>query len=379
MAILDFIHSTTHSVPQPVSGPTPELTSTSEPIEIVVIDSEHVSEPVPETISRPVIEPTAEPDVDIALTEQTSVEAPAAETVPSPEEVKETLKPEAPVLEEAPATTVIPPLADDVDKQPTVTHAQAGTAHTEAEPATTIDGTLADKPAEETVKPDEDKKEEKKTTAKEKVEKTKAEGKGFFAKFFGSKDKSPKKEKKKTPKVEKSDPIAETAPATEPIAPDAGTAGAAAAPEIVAAITEPVPEVSATAPEPAVKAPVIAEAPKEVAPTTTAAESPAENATAAEPAKGTKDEPSKPNLKANRRLSARIGDIFKIKKTHGPASPKEESAKETIEAPVAEETPAIASEAPKLEEPVATEPLKLEEEPKSSASAPAAPVISATA
>jgi hypothetical protein len=34
------------------------------------------------------------------------------------------------------------------------------------------------------------------------VEKTKAEGKGFFAKFFGSKEKSPKKEKKvKTPKV----------------------------------------------------------------------------------------------------------------------------------------------------------------------------------
>lgn len=38
--------------------------------------------------------------------------------------------------------------------------------------------------------------------SQEKVEKTKAEGKGFFAKFFGSKDKSPKKEKKaKTPKV----------------------------------------------------------------------------------------------------------------------------------------------------------------------------------
>lgn len=36
----------------------------------------------------------------------------------------------------------------------------------------------------------------------EKIEKTKSEGKGFFAKFFGSKDKSPKKEKKvKTPKV----------------------------------------------------------------------------------------------------------------------------------------------------------------------------------
>lgn len=37
----------------------------------------------------------------------------------------------------------------------------------------------------------------------EKVEKTKAEGKGFFAKLFGNKDKSPKKEKKiKTPKVD---------------------------------------------------------------------------------------------------------------------------------------------------------------------------------
>jgi len=35
----------------------------------------------------------------------------------------------------------------------------------------------------------------------DKVEKTKAEGKGFFAKFFGSKEKSPKKQKVKTPKV----------------------------------------------------------------------------------------------------------------------------------------------------------------------------------
>lgn len=35
----------------------------------------------------------------------------------------------------------------------------------------------------------------------DKVEKTKVEGKGFFAKFFGSKEKSPKKQKVKTPKV----------------------------------------------------------------------------------------------------------------------------------------------------------------------------------
>ena len=37
--------------------------------------------------------------------------------------------------------------------------------------------------------------------SQEKVEKTKSEGRGFFAKLFGSRDKSPKKEKKKTPKV----------------------------------------------------------------------------------------------------------------------------------------------------------------------------------
>lgn len=39
-----------------------------------------------------------------------------------------------------------------------------------------------------------------------KAEKTKVESKGFFAKFFGNKDKSPKKEKKaKTPKVSRSE------------------------------------------------------------------------------------------------------------------------------------------------------------------------------
>jgi len=41
----------------------------------------------------------------------------------------------------------------------------------------------------------------KQADIQDKVEKTKAEGKGFFAKFFGSKEKSPKKQKVKTPKV----------------------------------------------------------------------------------------------------------------------------------------------------------------------------------
>lgn len=61
--------------------------------------------------------------------------------------------------------------ADDQTKQPTVTHAEAGTLHTPAEAATTVDGTPADVPATEETPavafaetPAEAKKEEKKVS-----------------------------------------------------------------------------------------------------------------------------------------------------------------------------------------------------------------------
>nr|ODN79136.1 hypothetical protein L203_06114 [Cryptococcus depauperatus CBS 7841] len=304
--------------------------------------------------------------------------APATEDVPSPEEVKEAFKVDAPAVEDIAATTVTEPLADDVNKQPTVTHAEAGTAHTDAEPATKADGTQADKLVEETAKPSEEttkptetkeKKEDKKNAIKEKVEKTKSEGKGFFSRFFGNKDKPAKKEKK-TPKTEKADPIATEATPAQAIA----VAPVEAAPEAPVVTEAPVETAPVEAPkvaevEPTVEAPV-------------AETAPAAEATKVEEKKEEKEEhkeASKPNLKAHRRLSARIGDIFKPKKKEGVSSPKDEAPREDLPAPVAEETSGVATEAPKLEKPIATEPLKLEDPKTASAQPIAAPTVTSSA
>lgn len=175
--------------------------------------------------SQPTPAPTVvvdEPKVsEVEKTEQAPVLAPAITTTaaePVKDEVSRPLISEESAI--APADTL------QVEKQPTTTHAESGTAHTDAEPATKVDGTT-DKPVETaetapaaTSKTEtaEEKKEEKKVAVKvscaytskdrmsssqrqEKTEKTKVEGKSFFAKIFGSKDKSPKKPKVKTPKA----------------------------------------------------------------------------------------------------------------------------------------------------------------------------------
>lgn len=88
------------------------------------------------------------------LTTQPAADAPAPTTtdveVPSTEQVKETA---APAPEDVAATTVVEPLKDDVNKLPTVTHAEAGTAHKETDVATNVAGEQADKPAVSTETP----------------------------------------------------------------------------------------------------------------------------------------------------------------------------------------------------------------------------------
>lgn len=64
--------------------------------------------------------------------------------------------------------------------------------------------------------------------------------------------------------------------------------------------------------------------------------------------------------KANRRLSARFtGFVKNFGKKDGSSTPKEEKSREAAEAFV--EPMAVSSEAPKLEQPIETEPLKMEE------------------
>ncbi|ADV21012.1 hypothetical protein I305_00953 [Cryptococcus gattii E566] len=308
------------------------------------------------------------------------------EATPSSEEAKEMLKTEKPVSE-----TTAPNITEPVvEEQPIIADTEAGTGHSGPELAKNkADNTEADKHVEGTkteegaktteevhkvAKAKEDKKDVKKSAVKEKTEKTKAEGKGFFAKFFGNKDKSPKKEKKKTPKAEKTDPVIAAAPIETK---DGGNA----VPQSASTATEPAiytaPATEAV--EPAVESPE-AGAPIVIDSATAPADAPAEAAPIPEENKiaekkdEVKDHAGKPNLKAHRRLSARIGDIFKPKKKEDISSPKEEISKEEATAPLNEEAPAVASEAPKLGEPVATEPLNLEEEPKTAPPPAAAPV-----
>ncbi|KIR67834.1 hypothetical protein I314_02251 [Cryptococcus bacillisporus CA1873] len=306
------------------------------------------------------------------------------EANPSSEEAKKMLKAEKPVSETA-APNITEPV---VEEQPIIADTEAGTGHSGPELANKADNTEADKHVEGTkteegaktteevhkvAKTKEDKKDVKKSAVKEKTEKTKAEGKGFFAKFFGNKDKSPK-EKKKTPKAEKTDPVIAAAPIETK---DGGNA----VPQSVSTATEPAIDTAPAteAVEPPVESPE-AGAPIVIDTATAPAEAPAEAAPVPEENKiaekkdEVKDHAGKPNLKAHRRLSARIGDIFKPKKKEDISSPKEEISKEEATAPLNEEALAVASEAPKLEEPVATEPLNLEEEPKTAPPLAAAPV-----
>ncbi|OWZ61453.1 hypothetical protein C366_06028 [Cryptococcus neoformans Tu401-1] len=303
------------------------------------------------------------------------------EATPSSEEAKKMFKTEGPVSE-AVAPNITEPA---VKEQFTVADIEAGTAQPRPELVNKVDNAEADnegtkteegaKNTGEVPKPAETKdgkKEVKKSAVKEKTEKTKAEGKSFFAKFFGNKDKFPKKEKKKTPKAEKADPVIAAAPLE--------TKGDNAAPQSVPTTSEPVVDTSAPieAAEPAVKSPET-EAPKGID-AATAVDGPAEAARAPEENKiedkkdEAKDHAAKPNLKAHRRLSARIGDIFKPKKKEGIPTSSEEISKEEATEPHNEEAPVVASEAPKLEEPVVTAPLKLEEEPKATQPSAAAPV-----
>lgn len=69
--------------------------------------------------------------------------------------------------------------------------------------------------------------------------------------------------------------------------------------------------------------------------------------------------------KATRRLSARISSAFNFK-NFGKVSPHVEKSKDEVET-VAEEAPgsaAVSAEAPQLEKPVETEPIKLEDKPE---------------
>ncbi|KAL0252574.1 hypothetical protein I308_101966 [Cryptococcus tetragattii IND107] len=326
---------------------------------------------------------SATEQVNQAPAETTNVVIP--EATPSSEEAKKMLKAEKPVSETA-APNITEPV---VEEQPIIADTEAGTGHSGPELARKAENTEADKHVEGTkteegaktteelpkvVKTKEDKKDVKKSAAKEKTEKTKAEGKGFFAKFFGNKDKSPKKEKKKTPKTEKADPVIAAAPIET-------KDGGDAVPQSVSTATEPAIDSAppTEAVEPAVESPETA-APTGIDTATAPTDAPAEAAPVPEENKiaekkdEVKDHAGKPNLKAHRRLSARIGDIFKPKKKEDVSSPKEEISKEEATAPLNEEAPAVASEAPKLEEPVATEPLNLEEEPKTAPPPAAAPV-----
>ncbi|UOH80223.1 hypothetical protein LQV05_002872 [Cryptococcus neoformans] len=291
------------------------------------------------------------------------------EATPSSEEAKKMFKTEEPVSE-AVAPNITEPA---VKEQFTVADIEAGTAQPRPELVNKVDNAEADnegtkteegaKNTGEVPKPAETKdgkKEVKKSAVKEKTEKTKAEGKSFFAKFFGNKDKFPKKEKKKTPKAEKADPVIAAAPLE--------TKGDNAAPQSVPTTSEPVVDTSAPieAAEPAVKSPET-EAPKGID-AATAVDGPAETARAPEE---NKIEDKKDEAKD---ASTRIGDIFKPKKKEGIPTSSEEISKEEATEPHNEEAPVVASEAPKLEEPVATAPLKLEEEPKATQPSAAAPV-----
>jgi len=323
-----------------------------------------------------------------------SVAPPVVEEHPNGE-----VKGEVPAPEDVAATTVVEPLKDEVNAQPTATHAEQGNTHTEAEPATQVDGTPADKPVEETPaapvtaseEAKEDKKEDKKAAVKEKVEKTKAEGKGFFAKFFGSKEKSPKKEKKvKTPKVEKAEPTAETTAATEtPAVAESSESAKVGEPKVeepVVAETAPVveaPVVEAT-PEASTSAAVVESEPTKETEVTAAPVAAGETPTTTEdkPVEETTAKEGSPKLtsKTTRRLSARFTSWAKglAKKEHS-SSPKDEKAQEAVEGEAAPAT-VVTTEAPQLEKPIETEPLKLEEPAASSSSAPpAAPIVSATA
>ncbi|WVR08676.1 hypothetical protein IAU60_005734 [Kwoniella sp. DSM 27419] len=325
-----------------------------------------------------------------------TIDASDVPVVPATEEAKETFVAETSKVEDAGASLAADPGVEENPQQPTLTHAEAGTAHTETEPATTLEGVQADKPldaepvlaTEETApapvpkedsltpnvqaeaKPDAQ--EHQKVSAKEKVEKvdkTKAEGKGFLARLFGSKDKSPKKEKKvKTPKAEKVDPIAEAVPVETPSAPASNIEQAEVIPGTAKQSVPVITAADSEEPE---------STPADLGPTTetlaetedTAVPSHVEQqeaSTVAEDAAKSKDEPAKPNLKAHRRLSARIGDMFKLKKAMGAHSPSEETPQEITKSEVVETTSApVSAEAPKLEKPVETEPLKLEDESKS--------------
>jgi hypothetical protein len=103
--------------------------------------------------------------VEVAPVEPVAAVEPVAPVVPEVEAPKETVPAveTAPVAEEVSSgSTVSTPgwrsssyllstvRADSIQvKQPTTTHAEAGTLHTEAEPATQVDGTPAEVPATE--------------------------------------------------------------------------------------------------------------------------------------------------------------------------------------------------------------------------------------
>ncbi|KAK1923241.1 hypothetical protein DB88DRAFT_494322 [Papiliotrema laurentii] len=339
-----------------------------------------------------------------AVVEDKQAIAAAKETQPelgAPVEVPET-KPEvdAPAAPDVVAAgSTAEPVVEAV-KQPTTTHAESGTAHTDAEPATQIDGTQAQPevaaetsgPTDKTTeaKQDAEAKGDKQAAAKEKVEKTKSEGRGFFAKLFGSRDKSPKKEKKKTPKAEKADPIASeipadtTAPAVEPAAVPAEAATTATAEPVAAEV----PVATSSSEAPANAALVEPEAVKETE-TAPAAEPAAATEPATTEAKATeepaaavdKKEEHPKGIKATRRISARFTHAFKH------FGKKEEKPKDAVEAKPEDETAAassaVAHEAPQLETPAPAQPFQIEE-PSSSqnkpvAAPPAAPVVSAAA
>lgn len=120
-----------------------------------------IVEPTPvEPAPAPVPEPEPTPVAVDPIPEEQPV---AAEPVAvAPVEAVHAKEASAPILEPEVATaTEVKPLVDDVSdsmdsadiqahKQPTTTHAEAGTLHTATEAATTVDGTPADKPVEET-------------------------------------------------------------------------------------------------------------------------------------------------------------------------------------------------------------------------------------
>jgi len=287
---------------------------------------------------------SAEPEV-VSL--EPGLETTVAPPAPVVEEVKEEHhEPEVPLA--APEEAVPAP----VSGIETTTHepvAETPAEHTEETPATEGDAKAT---------------EDKSAAVQDKVEKTKAEAKGFFARLFGPREKSPKKEKKvKTPKTEKHDPIAAAAPA-ETVEP------------VVAAPEAPAPVVEEPAPVTAVAVPATEEVAAEPVVENVEANGVHEAETA--PETPAKDEPPKLS-KANRRLSARITSAFKGfgKKEH--PTPTKEDAPHEVPATEGEEPAAVvvSEEAPQLAPPVEAAPLEMEETVPSAP--PAAPEVATTA